>query len=178
MLGGFEQAVASNDHFAGLIHLALPDTKIIHSMRDPVGTAFRLSRNVFGETNRTCELAEPRRYYGRDDRPTTHWRRVLPEGRVLDVRHEDVIADLKAGRGGSLLIVVCPGASAVRRSHDAAAGQNRKRDGGSRPIYKNAAGRWRVYLADLRRTAWPLLNALNEHTVSGVSLEGPDLLDY
>jgi len=38
-----------------------------------------------------------------------HWHRVLPLGRVLDVRYEEVVTDLESKPGASSLIAVCPG---------------------------------------------------------------------
>ena len=86
----------SNYYFAGLIHLALPNAKIIHTVRDPVDTCVSCFSKLFSaEQNHTYDLAELGRYYRRYERLMEHWRRVLPAGRILDVRYEDVVADLE-----------------------------------------------------------------------------------
>jgi hypothetical protein len=86
----------SNYYFAGLIHLALPNAKIIHSIRDLVDTCVSCFSKLFtAEQNHTYDLAELGRYYRRYERLMQHWRRVLPAGSILDVRYEDVVADLK-----------------------------------------------------------------------------------
>ena len=86
----------SNYHFAGLIHLALPNAKIIHSIRDPVDTCVSCFSKLFaGEQNHAYDLGELGRYYKRYERLMTHWRRILPAGRMLEVQYEDVVADLE-----------------------------------------------------------------------------------
>ena len=47
------------------------------------------------EQNHTYDLGELGRYYRRYERLMAHWHRVLPAGRILDVRYEDVVADLE-----------------------------------------------------------------------------------
>ena len=88
----------SNYYFAGLIHLALPNAKIIHTIRDPVDTCISCFSKLFSaEQNHTYDLGELGRYYKRYERLMAHWRNVLPAGRILDVRYEDVVADRRAG---------------------------------------------------------------------------------
>ncbi len=63
--GGAAQYVTdkmpSNYYFAGLMHLALPNAKIIHSMRDPVDTCISCYSKLFAaEQNHTYDLGETR----------------------------------------------------------------------------------------------------------------------
>ena len=87
-----------------------------------------------------------------------HWRAVLPAGRILDVRYEDVVADLE---GQARRITAHCGLpwddrclsfyKTDRPVRTASATQVRQ------PIYKSAVGRWRVY----ERHLAPLLDALH-----------------
>ncbi len=148
----------ANFFFAGLIHLALPNAPIIHTVRDPVDTCLSCFSKLFSaEQNHTYDLAELGRYYRRYDGLMAHWRRVLPQGRILDVRYEDVVADLE---GQARRIVAHCGLSwdarclafhrTERPVRTASATQVRQ------PIYASAVGRWRVHEDDLG----PLLRAL------------------
>jgi tetratricopeptide (TPR) repeat protein len=150
----------SNYYFAGLIHLALPNARIIHSQRDPVDTCLSCFSKLFSaEQNHTYDLGELGRYYARYDRLMAHWRRVLPAESFLDVRYEDVVADLE---GQARRIIAYCGLpwderclsfhTTERAIRTASAIQVRQ------PIYRNAVGRWRVYEKELT----PLLRAL-EH---------------
>jgi len=148
----------SNYYFLGLIHLALPNAKIIHSMRDPVDTCVSCFSKLFSaEQNHTYDLAELGRYYARYRRLMEHWRRVLPAGSFLDVRYEDVVADLEGAARRIIAHCGLPWHDACLSFHDterpirtASATQVRQ------PIYRNAIGRWRVYEEELG----PLLREL------------------
>jgi tetratricopeptide (TPR) repeat protein len=60
----------SNFFFAGLIHLALPDAPIIHTVRDPVDTCLSCFSKLFSaEQNHTYDLAELGRYHRRYQLP-------------------------------------------------------------------------------------------------------------
>jgi tetratricopeptide (TPR) repeat protein len=154
----------SNFFFAGLIHLALPNAVIIHTIRDPIDTSVSCFSKLFtAEQNHTYDLAELGRYYLRYERLMEHWREVLPPGRMLDVGYEDVVADLE---GNARRIIAHCGLGwderclsfhqASRPVRTASATQVR------RPIYNSAIGRWRVY----ERYLDPLLRELNAPRVS------------
>jgi tetratricopeptide (TPR) repeat protein len=149
----------SNFYFAGLIHLALPNSKIIHTLRDPVDTCVSCFSKLFtGEQNHTYDLGELGRYYKRYERLMAHWRRVLPAGRILDVRYEEVVADLEGQARAIIAHCGLPWDDRCLSFHrteravrTASASQVRQ------PIYQSAIGRWRVYEKHLG----PLLAALD-----------------
>src|SRR5262249_48400962 len=88
-----------NFHFPGLIHLALPNARVIHARRDPVATC--LSCSCFsilftGNDNAyTYDLAELGRFYRAYESLMAHWRAVLPPGLMLEVQYEEVVDDLE-----------------------------------------------------------------------------------
>ncbi len=149
----------SNYYYAGIIHLALPQARIIHTVRDPVDTCVSCFSKLFsGELSHTYDLAELGRYHRRYQVLMAHWHRVLPPGRILDVRYEELVADLE-GQARRLL-VHCgldwdPRCLEFHRTErpvrTASATQVRK------PIYASAIGRWRVYETHLK----PLLAELH-----------------
>ncbi len=69
----------------GMVQL-LSDT-IVQNQFIPPGTSEPQSH--------TYDLAELGRYYRRYEALMAHWSRVLPPGRILDVRYEDVVANLE-----------------------------------------------------------------------------------
>ena len=86
----------SNFLFAGLIHLALPNARIIHAMRDPLDTCMSCFSKLFADGQYfTYDLAELGRYYRHYDALMQHWHLLLPPGSILDVRYEDLVTNFK-----------------------------------------------------------------------------------
>ena len=69
----------SNFRFAGLIHLALPNARIIHSLRNPVDTCISCFSVLFAGNSQSYsyDLAELGRYYRAYRQLMDHWRGVL-----------------------------------------------------------------------------------------------------
>lgn len=87
----------SNYFFAGLIHLALPNARIIHTLRDPVDNCLSCFSKLFiEEQNHAYDLAELGRYYRGYEKLMAHWHGVLPPGLILDVRYEELVGDLES----------------------------------------------------------------------------------
>jgi tetratricopeptide (TPR) repeat protein len=136
-----------NYFYVGLIHLALPNAVILHTVRDPVDTCIScFSKKFTYGINYTYDLGELGRYYTRYRRLMEHWHRVLPVGRILDVKYEDVVADLE-GQARRILAHCglqwedrCLAFHETERPvRTASVGQVRQ------PIYKSSVGRWREY---------------------------------
>ena len=147
-----------NFKYAGLIHLALPNAAIIHVRRDPADTCLSCFSKLFTAShNYTYDLAELGRYYRHYQKLMAHWRDVLPADRILEVRYQDVVADLE-GQARRMLahcrLDWAPQCLAFhktdRPNRTASAMQVRQ------PIYPQAIGRWRAYAPFLR----PLLAEL------------------
>ncbi len=90
----FIDKMPNNFRHIGLIHLILPNAKIIDARRDPMDCCFSGFKQLFAEGQEfTYGLAEVGRYYADYVDLMDHWDAVLP-GKVLRVRHEDVLDDL------------------------------------------------------------------------------------
>jgi tetratricopeptide (TPR) repeat protein len=86
----------SNFVWAGLIHLAFPNAAIIHTVRDPLDTCVSCFSKLFTEDHPyVYDLGELGRFYRRYEALMAHWHAVLPPGRILDVRYEDVVGDIE-----------------------------------------------------------------------------------
>jgi len=137
----------ANFLFAGLIHLALPNATIIHTVRDPVDTCISCFSKLFTEGNfHSYDLAELGRYYRRYQSLMTHWHRVLPPGRILDVHYEDTVADVETV---ARRIVAHCGLSWDQRCLDFHRTERAVRTSSAtqvrRPIYASSVGRRHVY---------------------------------
>jgi len=142
----------------GLIHLMLPNAKIIHVKRNPVDTCLSCYSKLFMMgMHFTYDLAELGQYYVDYVRLMDHWRTVLPAGAFLDVQYEDIVAD-KESQARRIIDFcglewddACLDFHKLKRSvNTASVAQVRQ------PIYNSSVERWRAYEKHLG----PLLNAL------------------
>ncbi len=148
----------ANFLYAGLVTLALPNARIIHTRRNPVDTCLSCFSKLFtGEQGHTYDLAELGRYYRAYDRLMAHWREVLPESVFIEVQYEEVVGDLETQARRIISHVGLPWDDACLSFHEtkrpvrtASATQVRQ------PIYKTSIGRWKPY----QNLLMPLLNEL------------------
>lgn len=89
----FTDKMPNNFPSVGLIHLMLPNAKIIDARRHPLDSCFGSFKQHFayGQTF-SYDLVEIADYYREYRRMMRHWQEVLP-GRVLEVRYEDMVRD-------------------------------------------------------------------------------------
>jgi tetratricopeptide (TPR) repeat protein len=89
----FIDKMPNNFRHIGLIHLILPNSKIIDARRHPMGGCFSGFKQLFahGQTF-TYGLEDIGKYYRDYVRLMDHWDAVLP-GRVHRVQYEEMVAD-------------------------------------------------------------------------------------
>ncbi len=81
----------------GLIHLMLPNARVVHVRRNPVDTCLSGFSRLFSRGQpHSYDLVEIGRHYRGYARLMDHWRTVLPEGAMLEVQYEDLVADHEA----------------------------------------------------------------------------------
>ncbi|MBX7526025.1 tetratricopeptide repeat-containing sulfotransferase family protein [Qipengyuania vesicularis] len=91
----FIDKMPNNFRHIGLIHLILPNAKIIDARRAPMDCCFSGFKQLFAEGQEfTYGLTEVGRYYSDYVALMEHWDNVLP-GKILRVHHEDVLDDLE-----------------------------------------------------------------------------------
>ncbi len=91
----FIDKMPNNFRHLGLIHLMLPNAKIIDARREPMACCFSNFKQLFARGQEfTYSIEDIARYYRTYLELMWHWDRVLP-GRVLRVQHEDVVDDLE-----------------------------------------------------------------------------------
>jgi tetratricopeptide (TPR) repeat protein len=91
----FIDKMPNNFRHIGLIHLLLPNAKLIDARREPMACCFSNFKQLFaGGQEFTYGIEDIARYYRTYLDLMQHWDEVLP-GRVLRVRYEDVVEDLE-----------------------------------------------------------------------------------
>ncbi len=156
----FTDKMPNNFRHIGLIHLILPNAKIIDARRAPLDCCVSCFRQLFAEGQEfTYSLDDVGRYYRGYVDLMDHWDRVLP-GKVLRVQHEDVLADLE-GQVRRMLDFcglpfeqACLDFNKTERSVRTASSEQVRR-----PLNTDGAGQWRKFepfLGALKAALGPL----------------------
>lgn len=157
----FIDKMPNNFSHVGLIHLILPNARIIDARRHPMDCCFSGYKQLFASGQGFTYSQERIGNYYRDYiAMMDHWDAVLP-GRVLRVQYEDVVADTETQVRRLLDYCQLPFESAclsfyenARTVRTASSEQVRQ------PIYRSGVGQWRPFndwLEPLRDTLGPVL---------------------
>jgi thioredoxin-like negative regulator of GroEL len=89
----FVDKMPLNFLYAGLIHQALPQAKIIHPVRDPMETCYAIYKHLFQSGYPwSYDLNEIAAYYLAYRRLMAHWNKVIP-GVIHELAYEDLVTD-------------------------------------------------------------------------------------
>ncbi|MCX4172122.1 MULTISPECIES: tetratricopeptide repeat-containing sulfotransferase family protein [Paraburkholderia] len=153
----------------GLIHLALPKARFIHSSRSPLQSCLSIFARIFHDVPFSYDLGELGRYYRAYDALMVHWQRVLPEGTMIEVKYEELIEDFE---GNVRRLLAHCGLDwderclafhqTTRQVNTASAAQVR------RPLYKTSLQRWQPQQALLQ----PLFDGLGPELAPAGSVSG------
>jgi tetratricopeptide (TPR) repeat protein len=142
----FIDKMPNNFRHLGLIHLILPNAKIIDARRDPMACCFSNFKQLFASGQQfTYSIEDIARYYRMYLDLMTHWENALP-GKILRVEHESVVEDLETNV--RRILDFCelefePGCMEFHKTertvHSASSEQVR------RPINREGVDQWRHY---------------------------------
>ena len=145
----------------GLIYLAFPNAKIIHSMRDPMDSCFSNFTKLFKDDMRfTYSQENIGNYYKDYHKVMEHWKKVLPSDFICNMKYEDMINDTeKEARRLTSFIGLDWDPNCLkfydnkRNVKTASMMQVRK------PIYKTSMARWKNFTKHLK----PLYNKVKPY---------------
>jgi tetratricopeptide (TPR) repeat protein len=142
----FTDKMPNNFRHIGLIHLILPNAKIIDARRDPMACCFGAFKQLFAEGQAfTYGLEEIGRYYRGYVELMDHWDEVLP-GKILRVQHEDVVADLEIQVRRILKYCGLPFEQSCLDFHKTErAVRTASSEQVRQPLYKSGLDQWRNY---------------------------------
>ena len=151
----------NNFVYVGLIHLILPNAKIINARRGPMDSCFGSYKQLFAKGQPfSYDLTEIGEYYLQYQRLMDHWHGILP-GVVLDVQYEDVVADLETQVKRILDYCDLPFEQACMDFHqNARAVKTASSEQVRQPIYSSSVDLWKNYeenLGELIEVLEPLL---------------------
>ena len=157
----FIDKLPNNWQHVGLIHLMLPNAKIVDARRHPLSCGFSVFKQHFARgQNFSFKLDDIGRYYRDYVELMAHFDAVLP-GRVHRVHYEAMVADTE--REVRRLLDYCdlPFEDACLRFHEnERAVRTPSAEQVRQPIYKDALEQWRHYapwLGPLRDALGPVL---------------------
>ena len=148
----------------GLLHLILPNAKIIDARRHPLDSCLGSYKQLFAQGQPfSYDLVELGEYYLEYRRLMDHWHAVLP-GKVLEVQYERVVADLEAQVRRILEYCELPWEEECLRFHETErAVKSASSEQVRQPIYSTSVNTWRNYehhLGPLIEVLQPLLNEM------------------
>ena len=154
----FVDKMPNNFRHIGLIHLILPNAKIIDARRYPLDCCFSMFKQLFAQGQEfTYGLEEAASYYNSYVKLMNHWDSVLPN-KVLRVNNEDVINDLDGQVRRILEYIEVPFEESCISFHET---ERSVRTASSeqvrQPINKKGMGRWKPYAKHLK----PFTNILD-----------------
>ena len=142
----FIDKMPNNFRHVGLIHLMLPNARIIDARREPMACCFGNLKQLFAHGQEFAySIEDIARYYRTYLELMRHWDAVLP-GRVLRVQYEDVVADLEGNvrrllaHCGLEFEPACVEFYKTERSVRTASSEQVRQ-----PIYREALDQWRQY---------------------------------
>ena len=164
----FTDKMPNNFRHIGLIHLIMPNAKIIDARRYPLDCCFSMFKQLFAQGQEfTYGLAEAGSYYKSYVQLMDHWDAVLPN-KILRVNNEDIIDDLEGQVLRMLDFLELPFEESCitfyetdRSVRTASSEQVRK------PINKSGMHRWKPYAKHLS----PLLDGLGPELIKTEDLE-------
>ena len=147
----FTDKMPNNFRHIGLIHLILPNAKIIDARRYPLDCCFSMFKQLFAQGQEfTYGLAEAGNYYNSYVKLMNHWNKVLPN-KILRINNEDIIDDLEGQVKRMLDFLELPFEESCIKFYEtdrsvrtASSEQVRK------PINKSGMDRWKPYAKNLK----------------------------
>jgi len=155
----FTDKMPNNFPSIGLIHLMLPNAKIIDARRHPLDSCFGSFKQHFAYGQAwSYDLMEIGDFYLEYRRMMRYWHQVLP-GLVLEVRYEDMVRDQEAETRRLLKHCGLPWEDACLRFYET---QRAVRTASSeqvrQPMYDTSVNHWRHYRDQLA----PLVQVLGD----------------
>ena len=151
--------------YVGLIHLALPNAKIINLKRHPLDTCYAIYKQLFLDAYPfSYDLEEQGRYFAAYYKLMEHWHAVMP-GVVYTIEYEKLVANLESE--ARLLIDFCEldwQAQCLKFHENKEASTTASTTQVRQPVYQSSVGKWRQY----RQQLAPLIKVLEE---AGIPLD-------
>ena len=158
----FIDKMSNNFQHLGLMHLILPNAKIIDVRRHPLDACLSCYRQLFASGQSfSYDLTDLGEYYLQYQRLMDHWHGVMP-GRILTLQYEEVVTDFEHQVERMLAFCELPEENDCIRFHQT---DRPVRTAGSeqvcQPVYRSSINFWKKYedqLGELIEVLSPVLD--------------------
>lgn len=162
----FVDKLPLNYLYAGLIHLALPNARIIHLRRHPMAACYAIYKQLFMDAYPfSYSLEELGHYYVAYFRLMEHWRALIPDTAMTELHYEKLVTQTETETRRILNFCGLPFESQCLEFHQhksasttASAAQIRQ------PVHTRSVDLWRRYQEQLQ----PLRDILAEGGITGL----------
>ncbi len=141
----FVDKTLNNYLYCGLIHAALPQSRIILVRRNPLDACWAIYKAHFqGKFSFSYDQIELADYYLAFRRLAAHWKAALPSDVLLEVNYEDIVKDPAAESRRIIGFLGLPWDDEVLRFHESSApSATASAVQVRRPVYASSVGKWR-----------------------------------
>lgn len=155
----FVDKMPDNSFNLGLAACLFPNAHMVHVMRHPLDIMLSIYFKKFGQIRYAFDVDRIVAHYQAYKEAMAHWRDVLPEGQLIEVRYENIVEDKNRARD-ILLGEIIPA-----KEHHAAIVEDTQGDSkvmtASRwqvrqPVYKTSKAKWRNYETEMQPFIDPL----------------------
>ena len=155
----FVDKMPDNAFNLGFAACLLPNAHMVHVMRHPLDIMLSIYFKKFGQIRYAFEIDHIVDHYLAYRDVMAHWRQVLPDGQLIEIRYENLIEDTNRARDIVLKHII----PSTEHQHNIAGEMlpNTKVLTASQwqvhqPIYKTSKGKWRNYETEMQ----PFIDAL------------------
>lgn len=153
----------ANFLYLGLIHLALPNARVVHLRRHPLDSCFAMFKTLFRMGYPfSYSLEDLGHYYLAYHRLMQHWRDLIPES-FHEIDYETLVDQQEAVSRDLLQYCGLPWEDACLDFHrNAAPAATASASQVRQPLYRSSVQRWRAY----ERQLAPLAEFLQQHGIA------------
>ncbi|MGA9574053.1 MAG: sulfotransferase [Lysobacterales bacterium] len=146
----FVDKMPLNFLYAGLIHRAMPNARIVHLSRHPMDTCYAIYKCLFQDAYPwSYDLEEIALYYSAYHQLMTHWKTVMP-GVIYELAYEDLVADIEGNARKLLDYCELSWEPRCARFHESQASSTTASASQVRqPVYQSSVNRWKSYRSQL-----------------------------
>jgi hypothetical protein len=144
----FVDKMPDNSFNLGFAACLFPNAHMVHVMRHPLDTMLSIYFRKFGQIRYAFDVNHIVAHYQAYQDAMAHWRKVLPEGQLIEIRYENMVEDKDRARDTMLNRIIPP------TEHHRAIGAEIQADSKvmtasswqvRQPVYQTSKCKWQNY---------------------------------